>query len=427
MNELTEAEQLRTVKKLRWHLLPLLMLMYMVSIMDRVNISFAALQMNQELGITPDAFGFIAGIFFIAYFFFEVPSNVLMQKFGARLWISRILISWGAVTIVTAAAHTVFQLELLRVLLGICEAGFYPAMILYLTYWIPEKYFAETVSIFMLGQAFTNIITGPISTLILDNITWLGLSGWRWLFIFEGTPAVLLGIVALIIMLDRPAQAKFLSDTEKKWLIETLAEESERKAKRTPGNKWKVFKDKKVWHLSFSYLCYVITLYGLGLWMPQILKGLAQTLSNTSIGFISTLPYICGGAAMYLVAWHSDKVQERRLHVALPISIAFFSFIGLTLTNNLWISVVLLCISTAAIYCFVGTFWTLPTMILTEASAAIGVAIINSFANLGGFFGPFIVGYLRQISGSNVYGMYFLACFALLATISVLVLKKDNH
>lgn len=215
MNELTEAEQLRTVKKLRWHLLPLLMLMYMVSIMDRVNISFAALQMNQELGITPDAFGFIAGIFFIAYFFFEVPSNVLMQKFGARLWISRILISWGAVTIVTAAAHTVFQLELLRVLLGICEAGFYPAMILYLTYWIPEKYFAETVSIFMLGQAFTNIITGPISTLILDNITWLGLSGWRWLFIFEGTPAVLLGIVALIIMLDRPAQAKFLSDTEK--------------------------------------------------------------------------------------------------------------------------------------------------------------------------------------------------------------------
>ena len=297
-------------------------------------------------------------------------------------------------------------------------------MILYLTYWFPEKYFANTVSIFMCGQALTNIITGPISTFILDNVAWLGLPGWRWLFIIEGIPAVLLGIVALFIMIDRPEQSKFLDKEEKEWLLTTLAKEREVKSAIVPTNKWKVFLDIKVWHLSFSYLCYVITLYGLGLWMPQIIKALSSTLTNTSVGLISSIPYICGGIAMVLVARHSDKTMERRYHVALPIAIAFFSLIGLTLTHNLWLSVVLLCVSTAAIYCFVGTFWTLPTMFLTEGSAAVGIAIINSVANLGGFIGPYVVGYLKTITQSDVFGMYFLATFALLATASVLFLKK---
>lgn len=297
-------------------------------------------------------------------------------------------------------------------------------MILYLTYWFPEKYFANTVSIFMCGQALTNIITGPISTFILDNVAWLGLPGWRWLFIIEGIPAVLLGIVALFIMIDRPEQSKFLDKEEKEWLLTTLAKEREVKSAIVPTNKWKVFLDIKVWHLSFSYLCYVITLYGLGLWMPQIIKALSSTLTNTSVGLISSIPYICGGIAMVLVARHSDKTMERRYHVALPIAIAFFSLIGLTLTHNLWLSVVLLCVSTAAIYCFVGTFWTLPTMFLTEASAAVGIAIINSVANLGGFIGPYVVGYLKTITQSDVFGMYFLVTFALLATASVLFLKK---
>lgn len=420
-------DEKKTISKLRWHLIPLAMLMYMISIMDRVNISFAALEMNQELGITPDMFGFIAGIFFLAYFFFEVPSNVLMHRFGARLWISRILISWGIVTIVTAFVDTVTHLEILRVLLGICEAGFYPAMILYLTFWFPEKYFASTVSVFMCGQALTNIITGPISTFIIDNIAWLGLSGWRWLFIIEGLPAVLLGVIALFVMLDRPEQAKFLEADEKKWLLDTLAKEREIKMSKSSPNKWKAFTDKKVWHLSFSYLCYVIALYGLGLWMPQIIKALSSTLTNTTVGLISAIPYICGGVAMVIVARHSDKTMERRYHVALPIAVAFFSLIAMTMTSDLWISVILLCISTAAIYCFVGTFWTLPTMFLCEASAAVGIAIINSVANLGGFVGPYVVGYLKSITGSDAFGMYFLATFALLATASVLLLRKRSE
>ena len=419
-------DEKKTISKLRWKLIPLIMIMYMVSIMDRVNISFAALEMNHELGITPDMFGFIAGIFFLAYFFFEVPSNVLMHRFGARLWISRILISWGIVTIITGFADSVWHLEILRVLLGVCEAGFYPAMILYLTFWFPEKYFASTVSVFMCGQALTNIITGPISTFIIDNVYWLGLSGWRWLFIIEGIPAVLLGIIALCIMVDRPEQAKFLEPEEKQWLLDTLAKERDLKMSKKSVSKWQAFQDKKVWHLSFSYLCYVITLYGLGLWMPQIIKSLSSTLTNTGVGLISAIPYICGGIAMVLVARHSDKTMERRYHVGLPIGIAFFSLIALTMTSDLWISVVLLCISTAAIYCFVGTFWTLPTMFLAEATAAVGIAIINSVANLGGFIGPYVVGYLKSVTHSDVFGMYFLASFALLGMASVLLLKKRD-
>ncbi len=419
-------DEKKTISKLRWKLIPLIMIMYMVSIMDRVNISFAALEMNHELGITPDMFGFIAGIFFLAYFFFEVPSNVLMHRFGARLWISRILISWGLVTIITGFADTVWHLEILRVLLGVCEAGFYPAMILYLTFWFPEKYFASTVSVFMCGQALTNIITGPISTFIIDNVYWLGLAGWRWLFILEGIPAVLLGIIALCIMVDRPEQAKFLDPEEKQWLLDTLAKERDLKMSKKSVSKWQAFQDKKVWHLSFSYLCYVITLYGLGLWMPQIIKSLSSTLTNTGVGLISAIPYICGGIAMVLVARHSDKTMERRYHVGLPIGIAFFSLIALTMTSDLWISVVLLCVSTAAIYCFVGTFWTLPTMFLAEATAAVGIAIINSVANLGGFIGPYVVGYLKSATHSDVFGMYFLASFALLGMASVLLLKKRD-
>lgn len=419
-------DEKKTISKLRWKLIPLIMIMYMVSIMDRVNISFAALEMNHELGITPDMFGFIAGIFFLAYFFFEVPSNVLMHRFGARLWISRILISWGLVTIITGFADTVWHLEILRVLLGVCEAGFYPAMILYLTFWFPEKYFASTVSVFMCGQALTNIITGPISTFIIDNVYWLGLAGWRWLFILEGIPAVLLGIIALCIMVDRPEQAKFLDPEEKQGLLDTLAKERDLKMSKKSVSKWQAFQDKKVWHLSFSYLCYVITLYGLGLWMPQIIKSLSSTLTNTGVGLISAIPYICGGIAMVLVARHSDKTMERRYHVGLPIGIAFFSLIALTMTSDLWISVVLLCVSTAAIYCFVGTFWTLPTMFLAEATAAVGIAIINSVANLGGFIGPYVVGYLKSATHSDVFGMYFLASFALLGMASVLLLKKRD-
>jgi ACS family tartrate transporter-like MFS transporter len=422
----TSFNEQKLIRKLQWRIVPFLLILYIVAMMDRVNIGFAALEMNKELGIGAGTFGFVAGIFFIAYFFFEVPSNVIMHKVGARIWIARIIITWGIITIATAYIQTVTQLAIVRCLLGLAEAGFYPCMILYLTYWFPSKYFASTASFFVCSMALANIITGPISSWILDNVQWLGIHGWRWLFILEGLPAVILGVVTLFIMIDRPEQAEFLTGEEKTWLIDELKKEHTAKANKAPDDKWLVFKELRVWQLSFPYLCYVIALYGLGLWMPQTIKAISEKLSNTNVGLLSTIPYICAVVTMILVARHSDKVMERRYHVALPMLFTFLGLIGLTMVTDLWVSMVFLCISTAGIYCFVGTFWTLPTMFLTEATAAVGIAIINSVGNLGGFFGPYVVGYLKDVTGSALFSMYFLATFALLGALSILAITGKS-
>jgi ACS family tartrate transporter-like MFS transporter len=414
------------MSKLRWRIVPYIMLLYIVAVMDRVNIGFAALTMNKSLGISASAYGMLAGIFFISYFFFEVPSNIIMHKVGARRWIARILISWGAVTMLMAFAKTANQVAILRFLLGAAEAGFYPCIILYLTFWFPSRHFARTMSFFMCGQALANITTGPISTWILDHAAWSGLESWRWLFVLEGVPAVILGFVTIFILTDRPEQAKFLSSEEKDWLCAEIRREHEAKMAKMNISKWAVFKQGRVWHLAWCYICYVVALYGLGMWVPQILRGLSKVLSNFQIGLISTLPYFCGVVAMLLVARHSDKTVERRWHASLPISVAFFGLIALTMTSNLWLSLAYICISTAAIYCFVGTFWTLPNLFLSEATAAVGIAIINSVGNLGGFLGPYAVGFLKDATGSTNAGMYFLASFALMATLSILAIPAKN-
>ncbi|MDR3562776.1 MAG: MFS transporter [Negativicutes bacterium] len=416
----------KLMSKLRWRLVPYIMLLYIVAMLDRVNIGFAALEMNKALGISASAFGMLAGIFFIAYFFFEVPSNVLMHRIGARIWIARILISWGIVTILTGYAQTATHVGILRFLLGIAEAGFYPCMILYLTFWFPARHLGKTVAVFMCGMALANIVAGPVSTWIMDNVQWFGMPGWRWLFVIEGIPAVVLGIVTLGVMTDRPEQAKFLTQEEKDWLCNELKSEHDAKSAKMPVNKWAVFGQFRVWHLAFSYLCYVIALYGLGMWMPQLLRALSKVITNTQIGLISMIPYVCGVIAMVLVARHSDKTQERRYHVALPISVAFFGLIALTMTTDLWLSLLWICVSTAGIYCFVGTFWTLPNIFLSEGTAAVGIAIINSTGNLGGFFGPYAVGFIKDATGSTTGGMYFLAAFALLATLSVLAIPAKD-
>jgi len=416
----------KLMSKLRWRLVPYIMLLYIVAMLDRVNIGFAALEMNKALGISASTFGMLAGIFFIAYFFFEVPSNVIMHKVGARIWIARILISWGIVTILTGYAQTAMHVGILRFLLGIAEAGFYPCMILYLTFWFPARHLGKTVAVFMCGMALANIVAGPVSTWIMDNVQWFGMPGWRWLFVIEGIPAVVLGVVTLGVMTDRPEQAKFLNQEERDWLVAELKQEHDAKTAKMPVNKWAVFGQFRIWHLAFCYLCYVIALYGLGMWMPQLLRALSQVITNTQIGLISMIPYFCGVIAMVLVARHSDKTQERRYHVALPISIAFFGLIALTMTTDLWLSLFYICVSTAGIYCFVGTFWTLPNMFLSEGTAAVGIAIINSTGNLGGFFGPYAVGFIKDATGSTSGGMYFLAAFALLATLSVLAIPAKN-
>ena len=423
----SEERENQLMSKIRWHLVPFVMLLYIVAMLDRVNIGFAALQMNKDLGITSSMFGMLAGIFFISYFFFEVPSNVIMHKVGARKWIARILVSWGFVTVLLAFAQNITHVAILRALLGAAEAGFYPCIVLYFTFWFPTKHFAKTMSLFMCGMALANIIVGPISSWIMENVTWMGMTGWRWMFILEGLPAVILGIVTLFTMVDRPDQAKFLTAEEKQWLLAELEREHVAKQLKVKvANKWEVFKNSRVWHLSFCYLCYVLALYGLGMWMPQILKNLAQAMSLSNIGLISTIPYMCAIIFMVYIARRSDATQERRYHTGLPIALAFFGLIGLTMTTNLVTSMLLLCISQAGIYAFVGTFWSLPNMYLSEATAAVGIAIINSVGNLGGFFGPYMVGFLKDLSGSTTFGMYFLASFAIMGTISVLLIPKKE-
>ncbi len=414
----------RLMAKLRWRIVPYIFLLYIVAMMDRVNISFAALEMNKALAISSTAFGTIAGIFFIAYFFFEIPSNVIMHKVGARIWMARILFTWGLVTVFTGFVQDATQFGILRVLLGVAEAGFYPGMILYMTYWFPARHLARTIAIFMTGMAFNNILVGPISTWIMDNIQWLQMAGWRWLFILEGIPAVILGITTLYYLIDRPEQAAFLSKEEKQWLLTELKNEHEAKLAKVKISKWEALKDLRVWHLSIIFFGYVSTMYGLSMWMPQIIKALSKTLTNTQVGLISTIPYIFGVIAMILVARHSDKTMERRYHIGLPISSAFVGLIALTMTTDIFWSMLWIIVSIIGIYSFAGSFWTLPSAFLSEGTAAVGIAMINSIGNLGGFAGPYVVGYLKDLTNSTSGGMYFLACWALITTLLTIAIPK---
>lgn len=414
------------MSKVLWRIVPYIMFLYVIAMVDRVNLGFAALQMNKDLRISATTFGLLAGIFFIAYFFFEVPSNVIMHKVGARVWVARILITWGAVTIATGFVGTIMQMGIMRFLLGAAEAGFHPCMILYLTFWFPAKHLAKAVSVYICGMAIANILVGPISAWIIDNASWYGLAGWRWMFILEGLPAVLMGIVTLFVMKDRPEQATFLTTKERTWLVAELKREHEIKAAKLKVSKWAVFGNFRVWHISWCHICMVLAMYGVGMWMPQILRQLSKLLTNTQIGLISTLPYISGVIAMILVARHSDKTGERRWHVAVPIFISFVGLVALALTSNLWLSVFYLCITMAGFYGFIGTFWTLPHMFLSEGTAAVGIAIISSVGNLGGFFGPYFVGFLKDFTGSTNAGMYVLASFAVLCSVAVLAIPAKG-
>lgn len=415
----------KVIRKLMIKIVPFLMLLFATAIVDRVNVGFAALEMNKSLNISAGMYGFISGIFFISYFICEVPSNVIMYKVGAKRWIARILISWGIITVIIGFARNSTQLGVLRFLLGAAEAGFYPAMILYMTYWFPSRFMAKAVATFMAAQAVANIVVGPISAWILDNVNFMGMEGWRWLFIFEGIPAIIFGIITMFVLIDRPEQAKFLTQEEKDWVTGELKAELESKEDGVKESKWKVLKQPRVWHLAIAFFCYVSANYGISLWLPQIIKNLSGILSDTEVGLVSMLPYICGAIAMYANGKHSDKVMERRKHTGIPILAAFIGLVLLTKMSNVWLSMACICLSISGLYAFIGTFWTIPTAFLGEASAAVGIAAINAFANLGGFSGPYLIGWLKGITGSTNAGMYVLAGFALLASILILIIPKD--
>jgi ACS family tartrate transporter-like MFS transporter len=430
MSEQNETSiEKRTIKKVTRRIVPFIFILYIVSYLDRANIGYAALDMNVELGITSEVFGFISGIFFIGYFLFEVPSNILLQRYGSRVWITRILITWGAVSVATAFAQDAFHLYIIRFLLGVAEAGFFPGIILYLNSWFRKKELATTIAMFMTAIPVSYIIGGPLSTWIMDNIGWFGISGWRWMFILEGAPAVILGIITYFYLTNKPEEAKWLSKEEKTWLIEELRKDR----KETIGKKEiqdkdhkKALTDKKVWHLAIIYFVYISGSLGVGYWMPQIIKELSDFLSNTQIGLISTIPFIVATIAMNYWAVRSDRTGERKMHSAIPLMIGALALIGAGLASNPFISMSFITLSLAGMYCFKGPFFALPSMLLAPSTTVVGIAVINSIGNLGGFLGPYAIGILKESTGSTGAGLIFLSVMLLIGFILVLFIRKDS-
>jgi len=397
----------RAIRKASRRLLPFLGLCYAVNFLDRVNVGFAALAMNEDLGFTPSMFGAGAGIFFVGYILFEIPSNLALQRFGARIWIARIMISWGLVAIAMALVSGERSFYAMRFLLGIAEAGFFPGIILYLTYWFPARERARIVSLFMAAVPLATVVGAPVSGALLELHGLGGLKGWQWLFIVEGLPAVLLGLAALKFLDDRPDQADWLDTEERQALAGTLAAEA--KATREVGyhGLGQALARPRVLMLGLLYFCIVVGLYGIGFWMPQVIQ--TFDLTPLRIGFLTAIPYLFAAIAMVVWGAHSDRSGERIFHVALPLFLAALAFAWSAFTGQLWLTMVALTLATLGIYAAIGTFWSLPTAILTGTGAAAGLALVNSMGNLGGLAGPSIVGIVREAMGSFTAALLFLA------------------
>ncbi|MFZ1898480.1 MFS transporter [Methanoregula sp.] len=405
----------QTLRKVSIRLLPFLILLYVIAYLDRVNFGFAALEMNSALGLSSEVFGFLSGIFFIGYLLFELPSNLILQRVGARIWIARILISWGIVVMVTAFATDALQVAVLRFALGVAEAGFFPGILLYLTYWFRERDLAKAVALLMTALSISMIVGAPVSTWILDSVHWFGMAGWRWLFILEGVPAVVLGCITYWYLTDRPENARWLMPEERTWLAGAIKQGNEQRQKLGGHTSLRsVIADRRVWHLALVYCMLVIALYGLGFWMPQVIRSLNAGLSNTSIGLVMIVPYACAGVAMIVWSRHSDHTGERRWHTAFPPIVGGIALAGSGLVTSPLLAFLLLIVATMGIFCAFGPFWTLPSLFLAEVSAAAGIAVINSIGNAGGFIGPTLVGYLTQVTGSTNAGLVVIgACLAL--------------
>jgi len=414
----------RTIRKVKFRILPFLWVLYIIAFTDRINIGFAALTMNRELVITSEGFGLLTGIFFIGYFLFEIPSNLLLHRVGARVWIARILISWGAVALLTGFVHTLHQLYLVRFLLGLAEAGFAPGMLLYLSYWFREREQAQAIGLYLTAMPVAALIGAPISGLVLDHIHWLGLSSWRWLLILEALPAIVCGLLTYVLLPNRPEDAKFLSTDEKQWLRMELAHEAQQKMERHGLSALQALTNGHVWHLVAIYFGMLTGLYSLNFWAPQLVKSLSTGFSNSSIGFLIMLPSLVGVAAMVLLSRSSDRMLERRYHVAIPAIVAGTALVLLGLTGSPFVAVALLCFVAIGVYGFLGPFWALPSGFLTGFSAAAGLALINSVGNLAGFVGPFMIGAISMTTHSVYAGLAITGVFMFIAAILVLLLPK---
>ncbi|PYU67662.1 MAG: MFS transporter [Acidobacteria bacterium] len=415
----------KSIHKARIRIIPFIFLLYIIAFLDRINITFAALTMNKELAISSQQYGLLTGIFFIGYFLFEIPSNLLLHKVGARIWIARILVTWGVVAILTGFVRSVEHLYVLRFLLGLAEAGFAPGMLLYLTYWFRQREQAQAVGLYLSGMPIASILGAPFSGLILDRAHWLDLSSWRWLLILEGIPAVICGFLTYFLLPSRPAEAKFLTMEEKEWIRTELENEERQKLKQRQFTTLEALTNGRVWHLVAIYFGMVTGLYSLSFWAPQLVKSVSSGYSNSFIGFLVMIPSLVGLAAMIMISRSSDRTLERRYHVAMPAIIAGVALVLLGAAHSTFPTVVLLSFVAFGVYGFLGPFWALPSEFLTGFSAAAGMALINAAGNLGGFAGPSAVGLIMQKTGS-LYGGLALGGFSLFAAATLVLLLRSG-
>jgi MFS transporter, ACS family, tartrate transporter len=414
----------RVLRKVTLRIVPFVMLLYFVAFIDRVNIGFAALTMNKDLGFSPTVFGFGAGIFFLGYFLFEVPSNLVLDKVGARIWIARVMITWGLISASMVFVQGTTSFYALRFLLGAAEAGFFPGIILYLSYWFPARQRAAVTAIFMAAAPLSTVLGSPVSGALLGMHGIGGLSGWQWMFIIEGVPAVLLGIVVLFHMTDRPEKAAWLRDDERDWLVRTMNAEAAEKAGTASHSVWRGLADLRVIALSLVYFGTSAGLYTLGIWAPQIIKQFG--LSALQIGFLNALPGVVAVIAMIWWARHSDRSGERTWHVVGAcllgsLGLVLAGFAGTVLGVLLSLTLVNIGISAAK-----PPLWSMPTMFLSGSAAAAGIATINSIGNLGGFVGPAMIGWIKDLTGSFQGGLLFVAGLLVLSAILTLVLARSQ-
>ncbi|WP_459205735.1 MFS transporter [Pseudomonas sp. MLB6B] len=415
-----------TMRRVAWRILPFLIVCYLIAIIDRGNIGMASLQMNEDLGLTAKVFGFASSLFFFAYFLVEVPSNLAMQRYGARIWIARIMITWGIISAGTAFVGGANSLYVMRFLLGAAEAGFFPGVLLYLTYWLPAAYRARMVAIFMVAIPAANFIGSPLSGLLLSLDGWLGMRGWHWLFIIEGIPAVLLGVACLFVLTDRPEQATWLTDEQRGWLIRRLADESAKKTAIGHISLWKLLRHKDIWLLALIYSGASAAGSTMSVWAPQLLKTFG--LSSMEIGLVNAIPY--GLASVMMVIWgrSSDRTGERRWHTAMTMLLIAAGLLMTLFTSSLPATVLMLSMVLIGAYSMKGPFWALVSGWLSSSTAAAGLAAVGALANLiGGGLMVNAYGAIHDATGSYAIALMPLAALCALAGVLVLIIGRKRQ
>jgi MFS transporter, ACS family, tartrate transporter len=419
------ALERQTIRKVVWRIVPFLMICYLLAFIDRGNVGMASLQMNHELGMSARVFGFGSSLFFVSYFFFEVPSNIALQRYGARVWIARIMITWGLVSAATALVRTPGAFYILRFLLGAAEAGFFPGVLLYLSYWVPAKYRARIVATFMVAIPAASFIGSPISAALLQMDGIAGLHGWQWLFLLEGIPTVLLGCVCLALLTNKPHEAGWLTDEERQWLTTAISSEARGPKKVPQMPLTRLFRNRYVLCLALIDVCASGAGSTLAVWQPQLLKSYGLTVMQT--GLLNSVPYALSSVLMVYWGRRSDRLQERRWHTVIPMLLIGLGLFGTSLSGSLLPTVMMLCAVLVGAYAFKGPFWALASNMLSNSAAAAGLATINAIANLlGGGLMVNVYGWVKHATGSYALALMPLGVLTLVSVVTLLLLSRTG-